>query len=411
MPPTGKRPASQQGVKARPEQPDPRVETVVVAPADTASGNGSSGNGSSGNGSSGNGASGNGSSGNGSPSKASALAKKMTSKSKARAASGTSARSHHTTTDTDPAEGLAPTGDHAAKVNGPPTPDAGAKIDAAARDTGAGKANGLISAPLDPSVWATHTLTASERAAVVLPPIVPATPAEPAAPSEPAAPATRELVVLPPMAPSTQPVLVPAPEFTDMDGTDGMPSLARPIKPPRPLRKPKVVARRRPRPRVRKVTRVVRHVDSWSVFKVALVFNLFLYGVGLTSGVLLWQVAQNTGTVDNIERFFENFGWETFQLKGGEIFHNAWIAGLFVVVGLTGLAVLMATLFNLITDLVGGIRVSVLEEEVIAREDRGIGWRRGRVVVFGEPIKSTPAERPGGNTDAAGTPQEPAQPA
>jgi hypothetical protein len=41
------------------------------------------------------------------------------------------------------------------------------------------------------------------------------------------------------------------------------------------------------------------------------------------------------------------------------------------VVGLTGLAVLLATLFNLITDLVGGIRVSVLEEEVVAREDRG----------------------------------------
>ena len=36
-----------------------------------------------------------------------------------------------------------------------------------------------------------------------------------------------------------------------------------------------------------------------------------------------------------------------------------------------------STLFNLITDLVGGIRVSVLEEEVVAREDRGLGWRRG----------------------------------
>ncbi len=45
-------------------------------------------------------------------------------------------------------------------------------------------------------------------------------------------------------------------------------------------------------------------------------------------------------------------------------------------VGLTGLAVLLATLFNLITDLVGGIRVSVLEEEVVAREERGLGWRR-----------------------------------
>lgn len=128
--------------------------------------------------------------------------------------------------------------------------------------------------------------------------------------------------------------------------------------------------------RVRRVTRVVRHVDTWSVFKVALVFNVFLYVVLLTSGVLLWQVAQNTGTVDNVERFFETFGWQTFELHGGEIYHNAWVAGLFLVVGLTGFAVLLATLFNLITDLVGGIRVSVLEEEVVARDERGTNPNR-----------------------------------
>ena len=133
-------------------------------------------------------------------------------------------------------------------------------------------------------------------------------------------------------------------------------------------------------PRVRRVTRVVRHVDTWSVFKVALVFNIFLYVVGLTSGVFLWQVAQNTGTIDNIERFFESFGWQTFELHGGEIYHNAWVAGLFLVVGFTGFAVLMATLFNLITDLVGGIRISVLEEEVVSRDERGTNPARAAVL-------------------------------
>ncbi len=202
------------------------------------------------------------------------------------------------------------------------------------------------------------------RVPVLLPPIVPAEP-----------PPSR---VLMPTTPAT--VAVPLPggalvEHTDTDGTDGLPSLLKPKRPQRALRAP--VVRPRRAPRVRRVTRVVRHVDSWSIFKVALVFNLFLYGVCLTAGVLLWQVAQNTGTIDNVERFFESFGWEKFELKGGELYHNAWIAGMFVVVGLTGLAVLMATLFNLITDLVGGIRVTVLEEEVVAREDRGLGWRRG----------------------------------
>ena len=105
-------------------------------------------------------------------------------------------------------------------------------------------------------------------------------------------------------------------------------------------------------------------------------------------------MAQNTGTVDNVERFMENFGWETFELKGGEIFHNAWVAGLFVCVGGTGLLVLVATLFNLITDLVGGIRVTVLEEEVIAREERGLGWRRAMRRPIGRPTPADPAADP-----------------
>jgi hypothetical protein len=121
------------------------------------------------------------------------------------------------------------------------------------------------------------------------------------------------------------------------------------------------------RPRVRKVTRVVRHVDPWSVFKVAIVFNLVLYVVLLTAGVLLWNVAYATGTVDNLERFFESFGWSEFEFDGGAIYHSAWIAGLFGVIGLTGVCVLAATLFNLITDLVGGVRLTVLEEEVVER--------------------------------------------
>ena len=131
---------------------------------------------------------------------------------------------------------------------------------------------------------------------------------------------------------------------------------------PVPMTVPRMLGRK---PRVRRVTRVVRHVDPWSVFKIALVANVVLYLIVLTAGVLLWNVAYATGTVDNVERFFESFGWSSFEFNGGEIYHNAWIGGLFVVIGLTGLAVLLATLFNLITDLVGGMRFTVLEEEVV----------------------------------------------
>ncbi len=194
--------------------------------------------------------------------------------------------------------------------------------------------------------------------------LVPITPSPTWAPAE----------FMPDLAP-TEPVpmelrTVPAPILYDDAATIDDVTQIGPILETRPLRRP-VTFRRAPKPRVRRVTRVVRHVDTWSVFKVALVFNAFFYAVALVAGVLLWQVAYATGTIDNVEKFFEGFGWETFSFNGGQIFHNAWIAGLFVAVGLTGLAVLLATLFNLITDLVGGIRLSVLEEEVRPRVERG----------------------------------------
>jgi hypothetical protein len=126
-----------------------------------------------------------------------------------------------------------------------------------------------------------------------------------------------------------------------------------------------------PAPRVRRVTRVVRDIDPWSVFKVTLVFHFALYVMVLISSILIWNVANATGTVDNVERFMESFGWDTFRFDGGEIFHNLWILGLFFVFLLTGLAVVMAAVFNLIADLVGGVRVSVLEEEVVARVVEG----------------------------------------
>ena len=123
------------------------------------------------------------------------------------------------------------------------------------------------------------------------------------------------------------------------------------------------------RPRVRRVSRVIRDIDPWSVFKVGLVFHLVLYFVVLISLVLLWNVAESTGTIENVENFMESFGWESFSFDGGALFKNLWVLGLFMVILFTGLWVLIATIFNLITDLVGGIRVTVLEEEVRASND------------------------------------------
>lgn len=142
------------------------------------------------------------------------------------------------------------------------------------------------------------------------------------------------------------------------------------------VRSPRIVAktvgRRRlfgRRPRVRKVSRVVRRIDAWTVFKISLVLYLLLYVVLLIAGVLLWRLAGDTGTIDNIQGFIkELFGLKTFTINGKKLFDASRGLGLFLAIAGTGLHVTLAVLFNLIADLVGGVRVTVLEEEVILRE-------------------------------------------
>ena len=121
---------------------------------------------------------------------------------------------------------------------------------------------------------------------------------------------------------------------------------------------------------MRRVTRVVRDVDVWSVFKVGLVFHLVLFIVALIAVSLLWSVANSTGTIDNVENFFESFGWESFTFDGSALFGNFFAFGLLSAILGTGLWVVAAVMFNLITELVGGVRVTVLEEEVVLSPSR-----------------------------------------
>ena len=119
------------------------------------------------------------------------------------------------------------------------------------------------------------------------------------------------------------------------------------------------------RPRMRRVTRVVRDIDVWSVFKVGIVFHLVVFIIVLVAMALLWSVATSTGTIDNVENFFESFGWESFTFNGAALFCNFFAFGLLAAILGTALWVIGAVMFNLITELVGGVRVTVLEEEVV----------------------------------------------
>ncbi len=114
----------------------------------------------------------------------------------------------------------------------------------------------------------------------------------------------------------------------------------------------------------RKVGRLVRHIDLWSLLKVVLLFYLCLLMVGAVAGALVWRVLTRAGTIGSIEGFVEQiFVLDSFRFDGGEIFRIGLLGGLVGVLVLSLLTVLAGMLFNLISDLTGGVRLSVVELE------------------------------------------------
>ncbi|HUP75000.1 MAG TPA: DUF3566 domain-containing protein [Acidimicrobiales bacterium] len=116
--------------------------------------------------------------------------------------------------------------------------------------------------------------------------------------------------------------------------------------------------------RARRVHRLVRHVEPWSVLKLALVFYFCLWVIMLVAGAILWRVAVSSGVIDNIEAFIESLlVLDNFRFNGDELFRAYAVGGLLMVLIATGFTVLATVLFNLISDLIGGVRVTVIQEE------------------------------------------------
>lgn len=123
--------------------------------------------------------------------------------------------------------------------------------------------------------------------------------------------------------------------------------------------------------KARKVRRIVRYVSPWSVFKVSLLFTFCLWVILTIAGVILWQVAEKSGQITNVEKFLAKLLAESsYTINGRDLFRAFASAGVVLVFAGTGFMVLMSLLFNVICDITGGIRFTVLELESTRREIR-----------------------------------------
>ena len=114
---------------------------------------------------------------------------------------------------------------------------------------------------------------------------------------------------------------------------------------------------------VQRVRRVIRKIDPWTVLKVSIVFNAIMALVTVLGLVVFWSVFVNAGIPDRINDLALTIGLENGITFDGAVYFR--IAVLLAIVGtilMTGLFTLGAVIYNLISDLVGGVEFDVLEE-------------------------------------------------
>ena len=126
-----------------------------------------------------------------------------------------------------------------------------------------------------------------------------------------------------------------------------------------------------PPPRVRRARLKIANIDPWSVMKVSFLFSVALGIILLVAVTLLWALLDFmgffdsvAGTIQDISKDSNGGGFDVvafFSLP--RVLGMTTIVALIDIILITALATLGAYLYNLSTDLVGGVEVTLAEEE------------------------------------------------
>lgn len=117
----------------------------------------------------------------------------------------------------------------------------------------------------------------------------------------------------------------------------------------------------------RRVELTVANVDPWSVLKVSFLLSV-AFGIATVIGsVILWFVIDRMHVFAEIEGLLTTFGVESFKglldyLRLPKVLSYATIVAVVNVVLLTAISTVGALLYNVVASLVGGIRVSLMDE-------------------------------------------------
>jgi hypothetical protein len=117
----------------------------------------------------------------------------------------------------------------------------------------------------------------------------------------------------------------------------------------------------RPRRIVRQAVTISR-VDPWTVLKLSLIFYFCFLLVVMLGLMVFWAVLSQLGVIENLTNFLDKLQL-TLVINGGNLARAIFLFGILNVVLWTGINVLLAFLYNLVADVLGGLRVELDAEE------------------------------------------------
>ena len=114
--------------------------------------------------------------------------------------------------------------------------------------------------------------------------------------------------------------------------------------------------------RSRQAKVVLRKVGPWSVLKISFLFYLCVMVVILGAMMILYAILGAIGALDSLTRLIRDlFADQSFEINGGWLFSRGLSIGLALVVLWTLINVFIVFLYNLLSDVVGGIEVTLSE--------------------------------------------------
>lgn len=184
-----------------------------------------------------------------------------------------------------------------------------------------------------------------------------------AAPEQPTArvekPAERTDIV----RPETNPA-----ELPDLSGVNPPPvQRDRPADPRSSMSSPRVQVAPRPTGPIR-ASLQVRHIDPWSALKVSSLLSVALFFVWMIAVAFLYLVLGGMGVWSKLnsnvgDLLTSTSGGGGELVSSGTIFGGAALIGLVNIVLLTAMATIGAFIYNLSTDIVGGIEVTLADRD------------------------------------------------